>query len=183
MQSADKLSDEQLVERVRLVDQELYAQVVKRYEDKLWRYVATILVDDAMVADIVQETFIKAYINLRGFDTRRKFSSWLYRIAHNEAVNILKKQRRKVAWDENVERLIYSHGAMEEEMSRRELMQAMQDSMQRLPLLYREPLALFYGEEKSYEDISDILRLPMGTVATRISRGKKLLRMIYEKNH
>ena len=183
MHKPSNLSDEALVKVIRLGDQEQYGQIVKRYEDKLWRYVATILADESMVADCVQETFIKAYVNLQGFDTKRKFSSWIYRIAHNQAINAIKKQRRLVSGDEVVEKSIHDNSSLEEAMDKQEVKLAMEQSVNQLPIKYREPLVLLFAEEKSYEEISDILRLPMGTVATRINRGKKLLRALYEKRH
>ena len=70
----------------------LFGVLVKRYEEKMRRYARKFLSNDDDKKDIVQEIFIKAYINIKSFDTKRKFSSWLYRIAHNELVNNLKKK-------------------------------------------------------------------------------------------
>jgi RNA polymerase sigma-70 factor, ECF subfamily len=95
MQNFKDFSDEQLVEEVRSKDQELYSHIVDRYQAKLMRYIKYLIFDEYKAADVVQETFIKAFINLNGFDTRKKFSSWIYRIAHNEAMNSVKKYHRE----------------------------------------------------------------------------------------
>jgi len=168
MNDFDRLSDEELVELVRSKDQELYRELVRRYQDKLLRYANYLLYDEEPAADVVQEAFIKAFVNLKGFNTKKKFSSWIYRIVHNEAINALK-------W---LERTLPSEDDLENDFLRKEEEEHTRRSLEKLPLEYREPLALFYFEERSYDEMSDILRVPIGTVGTRISRGKKLLRGI-----
>lgn len=169
-------TDEQLVERVRRGDRELYARIIERYQDKLYRYVAYLVRSGEDAKDIVQEVFIKVYVNLNGFDTKKKFSSWIYRIAHNESMNRLVKRKRETAFPEGDR--IAGEGDIEESVSKKEIQEMTQDCLDRMPVKYAEPLALFYLEEKSYEEIGDILHLPMGTVATRISRAKSLMKQI-----
>ena len=93
------LSDEELVTIIRKNDKEQYAEIVRRYQDKLRRYATVLVHDDQRALDIVQESFIKAFIHLQGFNTKKKFSSWLYRIVHNEAINAVKKTRKEVSFD------------------------------------------------------------------------------------
>src|SRR4030067_442486 len=95
MDSYEKLSDEEIIKKVRSSDQDLYAVIIKRYENKLLRYAINLIKDKNKAVDIVQESFIKAFINLKGFDIKKKFSSWIYRIVHNEAVNALKKYQKE----------------------------------------------------------------------------------------
>jgi len=97
-----KLSDEELVRMVRTDDSELYEEIVKRYQDRLYRYLRYLTNQPDASEDILQEVFIKAYRNLFGFNTKKKFSSWIYRIAHNEGVNHLKRtaRRKYVSWEE-----------------------------------------------------------------------------------
>ena len=85
------LSDEELVVQIRTKNKERYSDLVKRYQDKLMRYATYLLHDEQKALDVVQESFIKAYVNLNGFDTKKKFGSWIYRIVHNEAMNSAKK--------------------------------------------------------------------------------------------
>ncbi len=176
MQQTHELSDEEIVSLVRTSDKELYAEILRRYEKKLLRYTSYILGDENKARDAVQESFIKAYVNLQGFDTNKKFSSWIYRIAHNEAMNIVSKYTKQRSIDVHED---FDSGIdLEEEIGRAELLKQAQNCMQEVPLLYKEPLMLYYFEEKNYDEISDILRIPIGTVGTRISRGKGLLKKI-----
>jgi len=174
------LSDEELVDFVRKNDKESYIEVVRRYQEKLLRYVNYIIRDENQSDDIVQNTFIKAYKNLHGFNTKRKFSSWIYRIAHNEAVNIVRKKKNEISLEKNS--WIGEKFAGKEDIigdfEKKEAVKMIKLSLNRLPIKYRSPLTLFFLEEKSYEEISDILRIPKGTVGTRIGRGKGLLKKI-----
>lgn len=183
MNDFESHSDEELVELVRSKDQELYRELVKRYQGKLLRYANYLVRDEEPAADVVQEALIKAFVNLQSFNTRKKFSSWLYRIVHNEAVNYLKKSKKVTPFAGRGWLADRAKGEtdLENDFLQKEKEENVRRGLAKLPLKYREPLALFYFEEKSYEEISDILRMPVGTVGTRISRGKILLREVLEK--
>ncbi|MCR4329034.1 MAG: sigma-70 family RNA polymerase sigma factor [Candidatus Roizmanbacteria bacterium] len=172
-------SDEKVVEIVRTKDKEVYSEIIRRYQAKLMRYAGYLLGDEHQGADAVQQGFIKAYINLNGFDVKRKFSSWLYRIVHNEAMNMLNKQKRVVSVDDQQE--LDSGIQIEDAAIKQELVNHTHYCLEQMEIIYKEPLSLFYLEEKSYEEISDILRLPMGTVGTRINRAKVIMKKICQR--
>lgn len=178
-----KMSDSQLVEQVQEGKRDVYEEIVKRYEKPLLRYARYLTKQSEFSPDIVQNAFIKAYINLKSFDVTKKLSSWLYRIVHNEAVNRIRKESRffsfeDIEWVEN----IFSRSApIEDSLQTDEIRKLLKESLQEIPLSYRAPLILFYLEEKSYDEISDVLRIPMGTVGTRINRGKKYLKKVVQK--
>ena len=88
MTKLSKLSDEEIVELVRRKNKNFYAQLISRYQKKLLRYANYLIADEDLAADAVQEAFIKAYINLHAFNLKLKFSSWLYRITHNQAIDL-----------------------------------------------------------------------------------------------
>ena len=179
MLDLSKFSDEEVVEITRIDNKEAYAEIIKRYQGKLMRY-ATYLVNDAEKAsDVVQDAFIKAYINLNSFDTKRKFSSWIYRIVHNEALNLIKKHKKKIPLFEYLD--VDGGAGILEEYTREEVGRIVRVCIKELPLLYKEPLSLYFLEEKSYSEISDILRIPIGTVGTRIKRAKLAMRQICQK--
>ena len=135
-----------------------------------------LLNDDQLGADATQEGFIKAYINLNGFDTKKKFSSWIYRIVHNEAMNLINKNKKYTMMNAEVE---YDSGVdLEDELIKKELITRTHQCLDKMPILYKEPLSLFFLDEKSYEEISDILRIPTGTVGTRINRAKIIMKKI-----
>lgn len=175
---SSNFSDEQLIKEIREGRVDLYSEIVRRYQNKLFNYLNRLSNGSAESEDILQNVFIKAYKNLYGFDIEKKFSSWIYRIAHNEAINNLKKNSRKVSLDDIVFDLP-SETDLEEEMDRAVLKERMADSLSRIDVKYREPLILYFFEERSYEEISDILRIPVNTVGTLIHRGKKLVKKIY----
>lgn len=179
MKDISKLTDEQIVELVCNIDKELYVHIIKRYQDKLLRYANYLTGDEHDAADIVQESFIKAYINLNGFDTKKKFSSWVYRIVHNEAMNLIRKQKKHVPLYDDID---FDSGInLEEDFIKKELKAHTKNCLRQMQEIYSEPLTLYFLEEKSYEEISDILRIPIGTVGTRINRAKTIIQKICQK--
>jgi RNA polymerase sigma-70 factor, ECF subfamily len=178
----NSLSDEMLVEIVRNGDFNRYGEIVNRYQEALLRYARYLLSNSLEAEDIVQESFIKAYKNLFRFNTKKKFSSWIYRIVHNEAINFIKKNKKQVSLEEhNFADFLKNDEDVELDFEKKEMQKYVKDCMKKIPLNYSEPLTLHFIEELSYEEISDILRMPMGTVGTRINRAKKMLKKICQK--
>ena len=180
MSEIEILSDETLVGIVRTKNKERFAEIVERYQSKLLRYATQLVHDEQKASDVVQDAFVKAYVNLNGFDVRKKFSSWIYRIVHNEAMNMIKKYHKETPLIAEMD--IRSDEDIEHDYTKKELIEHAKSCLGDMPVLYSEPLALYYIDEKSYEEISDILRIPMGTVATRIGRAKKLMKILCQKN-
>jgi len=176
MSKLSTLTDEQVVHLIRTKDRELYAEIMTRYKSRLTRYANYLLSDSSHADDAVQQGFIKAYINLQSFDTKKKFSSWIYRIIHNEAINIVKKN--KVEIDISTQFSLASAENVEDEYIRNELTTITRYCITKLPIIYREPITLYFIDDYSYKEISDILRIPTSTVGIRLSRGKKYLKEI-----
>ena len=88
-------TDESIAVRVQGGDSEAFGELIERYQAKLSRYARKFLLDPDDAADIVQDIFIKSYQNIQSFDASRRFSPWIYRIAHNEFVNALKKRQSR----------------------------------------------------------------------------------------
>ncbi len=176
MEDLKILTDEQIVEYIRTKDKESYVEVVLRYQDKLMRYANSLVHDEHKSADIVQNTFIKAFINLNSFNTKMKFSTWIYRITHNEAINKIIKHKKEIPLPDDID--IVSDEDIELNFNKEEIRVKVKNCISEIPLIYAEPLTLFFLEEKSYDEISDILRLPIGTVGTRINRAKNLFKNI-----
>lgn len=180
MSDISGLSDEEVIDIVRSKDKEAYAEIIKRYQNKLMRYARSIIKDGQTGADVVQESLIKAYINLNGFDVKKKFSSWIYRIAHNEAINALSKHKKLQSIDDHIE---FDSGVnLEDEFIKNELISRTHHCLAQMSIMYKEPLSLFYLEEKSYEEISDILRIPIGTVGTRVNRARGIMKKLCQRN-
>ena len=170
-------ADEKLV-ALASTDDRYFEMLVERYEVKLQRYIMRFINCNAEDAqDIVQEVFINAYRNLNGFDTDLKFSSWLYRIAHNQAVSHVRRVAVRptvILEDEKLEALA-SEINVENELHRKMDDALLREAVNRLDAKYKDVIVLRYFEEKNYEEISDILRKPSGSVSSLITRAKRLL--------
>jgi RNA polymerase sigma-70 factor (ECF subfamily) len=176
------LTDKEII-RKSLTDLEYFACLVLKYEFRLLGYVKKISQSDQEEAeDILQEAFIKIWKNLNGYDPRLTLESWLFRIVHNETISFWRKKTsfgkdRTVAIDDD--RLLEMFAEDQTSETNRDLTFKVIENV--LPMLkqeYREVLVLKFLEDKSYEEISDILKIPEGTVATRINRAKKSFRAL-----
>ncbi len=177
-------SDEELV-TLTLRERSFFGFIVERYEAKLGRYIARLGVRNREdQQDVLQEIFLKAYRNLQGFDTDLSFSSWIYRIAHNEAISWYRKlsvrpEGNLVAdGDDWLGLVLGAEDSIEQEIDERLNAAAVSAALQQIDAKYREPLLLRFFEHKEYEEISDILQIPVGSVGTLIHRGKKQLRSV-----
>jgi RNA polymerase sigma-70 factor, ECF subfamily len=190
MQSFDSsMSDEEAV-ALALREKAFFGHIVSRYEDKLSRYVRRLGIgNEEDRKDVLQNIFIKVYRNLQGFDQSLSFSSWIYRIAHNEAISWYRRSHVRpeghlVGESENIIELLsagedsaekrFDVGISAEEVNRALLL---------LDIKYRDPLILRFFEHKEYEEISDILKIPPGTVGTLIYRGKNELKKHLKQSH
>lgn len=175
------MSDEQLVQ-LSLEDQDCFYYLMKRYEPKILRYIKRITnVSEEESEDILQEIFIKVYRNLNGFNQKLNFSSWIYRVAHNEIINQYRKKRSYSAIislhnedndSSNLAELVCDTLDIQDNYISMENTEKVREVLVQIPKKYREILILRYLEEKSYDEISDILHKPAGTVATLVNRAK-----------
>ncbi len=180
-------SDQELVARA-IANKEAFAAIVRRYEAPLLRYIVRLGCKDLSAAeDLLQEILIKTFVHLNDYDTSLQFSSWIYRIAHNEIVSYFRKEKSRpsvlVQGDGSFlfENMTDDAGLTELEGSRHTAAE-IQGVVDRLETKYREVIVLKFFEEKSYEEISDILQIPQGTVATLINRAKKKIKFHLEKS-
>lgn len=155
-----------------------FMELMKRYEKPLLRYIKRIsFFQDSEAEDILQEVFIKVYKNLNNYDSSLKFSSWIYRITHNQTVDNIRKNSKNESvpildddWGNIIDKFDL-HNHIESSEIRNKIIL----NIENLPIKYKEILYLRFLEEKSYEEISDIIKIPKGTVSTLINRGKKIL--------
>lgn len=191
-QKKQEILDEEAKTDVKLValtlkNQENFKEIINRYEQKLFAYIRRISSFSPEEAeDVLQEVFIKVYQNLNDFDQSLKFSSWIYRIAHNQTIsNYRKIKARPQGYDmeekDNFLNSIASDLDIEKNIDNKMLRKNIDQVLARIDIKYREVLILKFLEEKDYKEISDILKKPMGTVATLINRAKKKFREEIEK--
>lgn len=185
-QAVSEVSDEDLVAKIQEGQTQLFTHIVERYQTRLMAYGRRLLYNPTDLEDIVQEIFIKVYENLLSFDAKRKFSPWIYRIAHNEFINKGKKFSRQLVdyFDFDV---LFPHpvakGTPESELSSKELKEAAEKSLEQLEDKYREPLYLYLFENLEYQEIADVMRIPVNTVGVRIMRAKKMLTNHFMTNY
>lgn len=179
-------TDELIATRVVGGDSEQFSRLLERYEKKITRYARKFLSHPDDVKDIVQDVFIKAYVNIKSFDPSRRFSPWIYRIAHNEFINALKKKKsEKISFiDFDV---LLPHPAAREtadmDVGRKDLRRLLDGFLEKMPVKYREPLVLYYFEEMGYREIGEVIHIPLSTVGIRLQRGKVLLKKMIERQH
>jgi len=179
-------TDNELV-KLSLENEDYFYCIIERYEKILTHYIRRISVSSIEDAeDILQEVFLSVYQNLNDFDESLKFSSWVYRIAHNKTISAwrkIKSRPKTVSTDEenNLFDFIASDENIQKELERKCDAKQLRRALEKVNEKYREVLVLKFLEEKDYREISDILKKPMGTVATLINRAKKNLREVLDE--
>lgn len=174
------LTDSQIISLVLKGDNNMYAQIVERYEAKLVRYSTYLLKDYDMASDVVQDTFIKAYVNLFGFKLNKSFSSWIYRILHNEAMNLIKRNKKISTFsDKGMDGdEVFVKFSTDKIIDNNILKASVKKCISNIDLRYQEVLALYYFDNLKYDEISDILHVPTSTIGVRIKRAKAELKKI-----
>ena len=180
--------DEMIREKIKQVkkgDQSSFEDIVIYFQNRIYQHCYRMLGNAHEAEDIAQEAFIRAYTNIDSFDNRKKFSTWLYRIATNLTIDRLRKRKPDYFLDAEMKgtdgldmytRLPSQDRSPGEEVEGLELQRFIHQEIARLPPKYRSIIMLRYLEEFSLKEISDILNIPLGTVKTRIHRGREALR-------
>jgi RNA polymerase sigma-70 factor, ECF subfamily len=174
-------TDEEIIGMVKN-DPDFYYCLVDRYEDKIIRYIRRLTnVSPEALEDLGQEIFIKAYENIHDFDPQLKFSSWIYRIAHNHVISYWRKNQKgkeiiSYDADESYANLLDSGEDLIGQLDQKIAGQKIAATLNTLKPIHKEVLVLKFLEGKDYNEISDIILKPVGTVGTLISRAKKEFR-------
>ncbi len=173
------MDDEVLLERARHGDREAFAGIVNRYQDELYTMALRMLASPADAADAVQETFLRAYTRLpqlRGGSVR----GWLYRVAINCSYDVHRRAARRPAdaledAAGNIVDLPDPAPGPEASALQRERVAAVRSALQSVPEVFRAAVVLRDVNDLSYEEISEALRIPIGTVRSRLNRGRAML--------
>lgn len=179
-----ELSDEEITKKIKEGDVEKFAILVERYESKIQRYLSKFLYQYEDTQDTLQDVFIKAFTNMQSFDSNRRFSPWIYRIAHNTAISKIKKKAKEPIpfFDPDT---LFPHPVAKQKTDKhtelQEIKSALDTCLSQLKPNYREPIILYFFEDMSYQEISDIMHIPTTTVGVRINRAKKKLKELYDQ--
>lgn len=168
-------------------NQNYFMCLMQRYESKLLKYIKRISgLKPEDCEDLLQEIFIKVFLNLRAFSPDLKFSSWVYRIAHNHVIsNYRKIKSRGIEVYESEDQPLWENMVSDVDASKMADLSLLQGNVSKvldeLKIEYREVLVLRFWEDKDYQEISDILQKPVNTVGTLLNRAKKQFLEIAKK--
>ena len=178
-------SDGELIAAVLTGHEESFRTLVERHQQPIFAYLFRLLLrDEESARDLTQSVFLKAYRGLASVDRKRPLAPWLYRIAHNEAANHLRGRARRPETGlepEDWARVGDPSGETPESaLAARQEQAALQRALAGLRPHLRSALVLHYFEDRSYQEIAEILQVPIGTVGTLIHRGRNALRALLE---
>lgn len=178
-------SDTTLISSALGGSQKAYASLTTRHRQSVYHIVYKIIRDTETTNDLVQETFMKAFASLATYRSEYKFSTWLYRIAANCSIDFLRKKRIKAL---SLDRQIQTADGTvsievpdnsfnpEQDLVRKQQRVNIEQAIQSLPDKYREVIIYRHKDDKSYDEIADLLDIPVGTVKARIFRARELLK-------
>lgn len=176
------MEDAEIIRQVLAGHHEQYADLVQRYQEPLIHFLRRMLGSEEDVFDCAQDAFLAAYRNLNRYSEEHPFRAWLYAIARNKALDLLRKRRREVSLilDEN----IVDHQPRPEEVwLSKEQASMLSGALSELPEHYAQTLYLRFHQELSYEEIALVLQVPVSRVKTYLHRGKEKLRQHLERRN
>ena len=160
-----------------------FEELVRRYQRPISSYVYRMVGDYEAALDLTQEIFIKVYGSLARYRSEFKFSTWLYKIAHNSAVDHLRRNAGRerslftgIEGDQYELPIESSSLSPEQESERRERRVEIEMVVRSLPAAYRELIALRHSQDLTYEEIVEVTGLPLGTVKNRLFRAREMMR-------
>lgn len=184
-QGAEQPTDEQLVAQVLAGDKERFGDLVERYQGRLVNYLYRLLRNLDEAHELAQEVFFKVYQALDRYDPRFKFSTWIFRVAQNAAIDQIRKRRLKLV---SIHRQDDADGEGHDwelpsedrgpygDLRNRERGEAIQEAIDALPWEYRELILLRHFGELSYDEIARLKKMPLGTVKNKLFRGRQALK-------
>jgi len=188
MKESFKVTDEQLIRRFQAGDETAFEEIVNRYKNRLMNFAYRFVLDREEAEDIVQDTFLKVYQNRYAYKEIAKFSTWIYTITANLAKTILRKRRNRKMFsfsrlgpeDKDMDFPSNEPNAQSKIEGKFDE-QAIQKAIVKLPEHFRTAIILRDIQELSYEEISNIINAPLGTVKSRINRARLKLQEDLQK--
>ena len=179
-----KETDSTLINQAKSGDAQAYDKLLNKYRNSVYNLVYRMVRDIEEAEDLTQEAFIKAFNSLAQFNEDYAFSTWLYKIATNNCIDFFRKRKlQTLSLDKPIQ---YKDSEIHQEIPDPELnpeksilaserSSIIREAIETLPEKYYTAIVLRHTEEKSYEEIAEILRLPIGTVKARIFRAREML--------
>lgn len=179
------VTDIELIKQALEGDQQAYYEILKKYRAPLYNLLYRMVRNKMETEDLVQEAFIKAFSSLASYNDDYAFSTWLYKIAINNCIDFFRKKKLKTfpidrpieSRDGDIKRELPDVSYRpDRDLLTKEKDKLIEDAIQNLPEKYRTAIVLRHHEDKSYEEISVIMRIPLGTVKARIFRAREMLK-------
>lgn len=179
-----RIEDQKLIALARGGNQKAFETLLKKYRNLVYHLMLKMVRNPQEAEDLCQEAFIKAFNALSSFNEEFAFSTWLMKIATNNCIDHLRKRKLRTYSideplqykDEQVQVELPDHDPTpDRQLLNQERRKLIDNAIQSLPPRYRHVIILRHQEEKSYEDIAEILKLPLGTVKARIFRAREML--------
>lgn len=184
-QPLDSLSDADLAVAARKGSEDACTALVKRFQRPVYNLVARLVQDPGLAEDLTQDAFLKMFRGLGQYDASLRFSSWLFRIAHNTAIDHLRQRRLLLApprLDDDGEQVDPLEGlpdlradSPEQAATRRQMAAVLDQAIDTLRPEYRAVVILRHHEDLDYDEIAEVMTLPLGTVKTYLHRARKEL--------
>ncbi|MBX4209440.1 RNA polymerase sigma factor [Candidatus Parcubacteria bacterium] len=167
----------EIIDRAKKGDIFAFEEIISAFEKPLWNYLVRLVGSRDDAEDLIQDTFVKVYKHIKTIDSTKNIKSWIYTIATNTAYDFLRKKKREATvelddeYETKPDNASYYSVSIEDNIEKKDVAAA----IDRLDLLYRGPIILYYKDGFSYEEIADMLSIPINTLKTRLSRAKKQL--------
>ncbi|MCX7716478.1 MAG: RNA polymerase sigma factor [Endomicrobia bacterium] len=179
-------TDYEIIHEVVNGNKDLYAVIIKRYQNFVFTIVERLISNKEDVKDIVQEIFIKIYFSLYKYDIKYEFKSWLYKVAINYVLDFIKSKNSKYKIiisieDKNISQYCIEHPKIELDIELKEKLKKIGDIINRLKPKYREVIILRYIEELKVEEIAEILNVSCNNVKIRLHRAIKMVRNLLNR--
>jgi len=186
LNNIQSLTDVELIAKAISGREDGFEELVRRYQRPITNYVFRMLNDYDSSLDVTQEVFIKVYNSLERYSSEYKFSTWLYRIAHNAAIDYIRRRspNQQSIETENKDgayqlQIESPNPTPEQERERSEWRTEIEAVVKCLPSVYRELILLRHAQDLSYDEIAEITNLPLGTVKNRLFRAREMMREIF----
>jgi RNA polymerase sigma-70 factor (ECF subfamily) len=180
-----ELTDTEVIESVRKGNQSDFEILVDRYKNKAFSLLCNMLKDSMEAEEVLQDAFLKAYYGLKTFKQESKFSTWFYRIVYNTALTRLSAKKRKIEKEMTSidEELNLSDDTYSVQTEKKELNKLINELIEKLPPNYASVISMFYLEEMSCEEISEVTNRTVSNVKVLLHRSRNALKDIVLKNN
>ena len=185
------LNESDLIKKTLEGDDHSFSLLVDKHKDFVFSMALRKLQNEQLAEEIAQDSFLNAYKALKSFEGKSKFSTWLYRITYNVALNALKKENRNRVFfsdQEPEEFMSYSisnqiNDSTLDDVERNDMGDIVRECIAKLPSKFASILTMYHLNQMKYDEISELMRLPIGTVKSHIHRGRVMLRNLILENY